>query len=410
MKKPPRLDLNPSAAARWVTCTASPHFILENADKLPPDDTVWNQEGTTAHEVAAALLEGREVNPTECPTPIDKEMHRHAWNYMEYVQELGGGKEIIEQKFLLWYMPGRNGKVDVLKIVGNHTHVVDYKYGVGVIVDPFENLQGAIYARSALTHVLSSHADIPEGKLMDAPVTIHIYQPRGRGAEDSPFHVWETTWGEILEFTKQVTDAAELILADGETKFAPSEKACRFCPAKGFCTARTGEFKRDIEVLATIETGPKHFPPVKAISAKQLAAVLQHGDAIKQWVDDAKEYALDYLKGGGTIEGFKLVLGRQGNRYWTNPEQAAKLLLKDTHLRENEVYETSVVSPGGADKLLGKKALTLDLLNLVARADGKPTIAPAADKRPEYGINAALEFENLGDSKFHDHLSDHLSP
>lgn len=387
----PRLDLNPSAVSRWVPCTASPRFILENADKLPDDKTKFNLEGTTAHEVGAALLEGREINLSECPTPITKEMHRHAWGYYEYVQELGGNP-IVERKFPLWYMPGRNGKVDVLTINGNHTHVVDLKYGKGVIVDPFENLQGAIYARSALTTAIRS---IPEGSLMESPVSIHIYQPRGRGAEDSPFHVWETTWGVILEFTKQVTDAATLILADGETEFAPSTKACQFCPAKGFCTARTKEFKRDIEVLATVETGPKHFPPVKAISAKQLAAVLEHGDAIKQWVDDAREYALDYLKGGGTIEGWKLVLGRQGNRYWTNPEQAAKLLLKDTHLRENEVWEKSVVSPGGAEKLLGKKALTLDLLNLVARADGKPTIAPAADKRPEYGINAALEFEKI---------------
>jgi len=392
-KKTPRLDLNPSSAARWVTCTASPRFILENADKLPPDDTVYNQEGTTAHEVAAALLQDRKPNPAECPTPITKEMHQYAWDYLEYVQGLGG-TPIVEQKFPLWYMDGRNGKVDVLTISGGHTHVVDYKYGAGVIVDPFENLQGAIYARSAMKTALIS-GQIDSGKLLEARVTIHIYQPRGRGAEDSPFHVWGTTWGEILDFTAQVTAAAELILADGQTEFVPSDKACRFCPAKGFCTARTKEFTRDIEVLATVERGPKHFPPVKAISAAQLAAVLQHGDAIKQWVDDAREYALDYMKGGGTIEGFKLVLGRQGNRYWTNPERAAALLLKDTHLRENEVWEKSVVSPGGAEKLLGKKALTLDLLNLVARSDGKPTIAPAADKRPEYAINAALEFEKL---------------
>ena len=55
-KRAPRLDLNPSAADRWTTCTASPGFILANADKIPPDDgTKFSQEGTTAHEVAAAI-------------------------------------------------------------------------------------------------------------------------------------------------------------------------------------------------------------------------------------------------------------------------------------------------------------------------------------------------------------------
>jgi hypothetical protein len=393
MSKPPRLDLNPSSAARWVTCTASPRFILANADKLPPDDTFWNQEGTTAHEVAAALLEGRKPNLAECPTPITKEMHKHAWGYYEYVTDLGG-TPIVEQKFPLWYNKERNGKVDVVTISDGRVNIVDYKYGQGVIVDPFENLQGAIYAR--IVSKLVSAIPKLDGPLTAVPVSIHIYQPRGRGAEDSPYHVWHTTWGEILEVTKQVDDAAKLILSDGETEFRPSDKACRFCPAKGFCTARTGEFQRDIEVLATVETGPKHFPQVQAISVQQLAAVLQHGDAIKQWVDDAKEYALGFLKNGGKIEGWKLVQGRQGNRYWTDEEKAAKLLLEHSHLRENEVWEKSVVSPGGVEKLLGKKALTLDLLNLVARAEGKPTIAPVADKRPEFGgVDPKLEFEGL---------------
>lgn len=392
--KTPRLDLNPSSAARWVTCTASPRFILENADKLPPDDTVYNQEGTTAHEVAAAMLEGREVNTAECPTPITKEMRVHAWNYMEYVQSLGD-KIIVERKFPLWYMEGRNGRVDTIAFSNGHTHVVDYKYGQGVIVDPFENLQGAIYARSAMEEALV-FGEIPKGQFVESPVSIHIYQPRGRGAEDAPFHVWETTWGQILEFTKQVTDAAELILGDGETEFRPSDKACRFCPAKGFCTARTKDFVRDVKVLPPVQTGKLTLPPASVITMEQLAAVLQHGEAIKQWVDDAKEYALEHMKNGGKIEGFKLVQGRAGNRYWTDEEKAAALLLEHTHLRENEVWEKSVVSPGGAEKLLGKKALTLDLLNLVARAEGKPTIAPVADKRPEFGgVDPKLEFEGL---------------
>jgi predicted phosphodiesterase len=392
--KTPRLDLNPSAAARWVTCTASPRFILANADKLPLDDTVYNLEGTTAHEIAAALLQDRKPDPKECPTPITKEMHKHAWNYMEYVQALGG-KPIVEKKYPLWYMPGRNGKVDVLTVFEGHTHIVDYKFGQGVIVDPFQNLQGAIYARSAMVEVLNS-GQIDKGKLVESPVSIHIYQPRGRNAEDSPSHVWETTWGEILEFTKQVTDAAELILADGETEFKPSDKACRFCPAKGFCVARTGDFVREVKVLPEVKTGPLTLPPATVVSVEQLAAVLKHGEAIKQWVDDAKDYALEYMKNGGSIEGFKLVLGRQGNRYWTDEEKAAKLLLEHTHLRETEVYERSVVSPGGAEKLLGKNKLTLELANLIARSEGKPTIAPEDDKRPAFGgIDPKLEFEGI---------------
>lgn len=412
----PRLDLNPSAASRWVSCTASPRFILANADKLPPDDTEWNQEGTTAHEVNAALLEGRPINLKECPTPVTKEMHKHAWDFMEYVQALAapqrdlqpdGARVIVETKFPLWYNPSRNGKVDVLVSGPVHTHIIDYKYGQGVIVDPYENLQGAIYARSALRSGITGAQGI-DGSLMDAPVSIHIYQPRGRGAEDSPSHVWETTWAELLEFTEQITKAAELILADGETQFAPSDQACRFCPAntmvegdepgtmKKLCPALHQNLLRNLAVLPPL--GKKmHFPPAQSLSVKQMTAILEYGKEIKEFVDDVKTYALEHLKSGGNLEGWKLVKGRQGDRYWTDPAKAAVLLLKETHLRETEVWEKSVVGPAGVEKLLGKNKLSLDLLNLVARAEGKPTIAPVADKRPEYGgIDAKSEFEALG--------------
>lgn len=400
----PRIDLNPSSADRWVTCTASPRFIMANADKLPPSDTVYNQEGTTAHEVAAALLQNREPDPKECPTPVTPEMRRHAWDYMEYVNGLGSDM-LVEQMLPLWYSEGRHGKVDAAVKATGHFHIVDYKYGQGVIVDPFENLQGAIYAR--LCYRFISSQQHVNGSLAEAPVSIHIYQPRGRGAEDSPFHVWDTTWGEILDFTKKVTDAAELILSNGDTEFKPSEKACRFCEAnlvvqgdapgttKMLCPALQKNVEKAIQVLPPIGKKMK-FVSAEAVPVEQLIGVLEHGEAIKKWVDDLKEYALGYMKVGGTIEGFKLVLGRQGNRYWVNPEQAAQILLKDTHLREKEVYETSVISPGGAEKLLGKKALTLDLLNLINRSEGKPTIAPVGDKRPVYGgIDAAKEFAEL---------------
>jgi hypothetical protein len=178
-KRPPRLDLNPSSADRWTTCTASPRFILENWDKIPPSDTVYNQEGTTAHEVASALLQGREPrvsDPYHCPVPVDKEMRWHGWNYMEYVQSLRTSTEfssiLVEQKLPLWYMKERNAIVDAAVINLDSMHVIDYKYGEGVVVSPVENLQTAIYAMSV--------GQLSGPKPSDFPVFIHIYQPRGR--------------------------------------------------------------------------------------------------------------------------------------------------------------------------------------------------------------------------------------
>lgn len=388
-KRAPKINLNPSSAERWTTCTASPRFIFDNWDKLPPHDTIFNQEGTTAHEVAAALLQDREVNPANCPVPPDGDMHSHAWDYSEYVLGLKQPKGVlnVEQKLPLFYNRERNAVVDASVRNPDSLHIVDYKYGAGVAVSAEENLQAIIYARTVCWN------DPP--KAIGMPVFIHIYQPRNRDS-DTPEKVWETTWGELLDRCTPIVDTADAILKNKPgLKFAPSEKACRWCPAKGFCDARRQEFTRDIEVLATIEPGPKHLPPVGSVSMRQLQAILEHGDKIVEWLDDAKAYALQFMKDGGSIEGFKLVQSRGGNRYWSNPEVAAKLLLKSTILREEEVYTRKVISVADAEKKLGKHKFDAQLTNLIARPEGAPCIAPVSDKRPDLRVNAESEFTNL---------------
>lgn len=398
----PRLDLNPSAADRWTTCTASPKFILDNWDKVLSSDTFFNQEGTTAHEAASAMLqnwEPRVIDKWHCPVPVDADMRWHAWNYMEYVQSLiePGGKLLVEQKLPLWYMPERNAIVDAAVINPDSLHVIDYKYGEGIIVSPENNLQGAIYAKS----VVESMSNLTRFSLpVDFPITVHIYQPRGRAASDSPFHTWQTTWAEINAFSDVATQAATLIQNHSPSgyglNFVPSEKACQWCPAKGFCPERQKLLTQNIEVLVTIDNAPKHFPPVKAVSVAQLCAIIKHGDQIKKWVSDAQAYALDHLKAGHTLPGYKLVLSRGGNRYWSDPKKAGKLLEKTTVLREDEIYETSVASPITVEKLLGKHKFGKDLMNLIAKSPGKPSIAPDNDPRSAIeGIKGETEFESL---------------
>jgi len=191
---------------------------MDHWDKLPPEDKTFADPGTTAHEVAAAMLESREPNLSECPVPVDEDMRWHGWNYMEYVEGLKekGARIVVEQKFPLWYMPGRNAKIDAAVVNPESLHIVDYKYGEGIPVSPVENLQGSIYARSVVTAM-------DQGKLEpDLPAFIHIYQPRGR--ENGGAHTWETTWGELLDFTQVHVDtpAQAIQHKNGTLVFAPT--------------------------------------------------------------------------------------------------------------------------------------------------------------------------------------------
>jgi hypothetical protein len=407
-KPAPRLDLLPSAADRWTTCTASPRFCLENHDLIPADlSSKFSQEGTTAHEVAAAYLQDREPNPANCPTPIDGDMRMHGWDYAEYVQGLrdpdpGMSKLIVEQKQPLWYAPGRNAVVDAAVINPDSLHIVDYKYGAGVVVSPVENLQATIYA-----YQIALPLDLP----LDFPVTVHIYQPRGRENGDQPAHTWETTAGEIAERAGLIAGKADIIRLNNETKgnplaFAPSEKACRWCPAKAFCPARQDDMLDGIEALAVIEEKPPELPLPAALSIEQLAAVIKHRKKIAKWLDDAEEYATNRLREGHSVPGFKLVMSRGGNRYWADPKKAAELLVKTTVLKRTEVVEEKTISPAAAEKLVGKKKFSAELEALVTRAPGGPEIAPEDDKRESCVVSGESEFAVLTDENL-DWLDDY---
>lgn len=382
-RREPRLDLNPSSADRWTTCTASPRFILENWDKLPiTTDTVYNVEGTRAHEVASSLLAGTTLKEDPAYTP---EMHRHGWDYMEYVEGLRkpGGRIIVEQKLPLWYMKERNAIVDAAVVNSDSLHVIDYKYGEGVVVSPVENLQASIYAACVGT----MGAALPT----DLPVFLHIFQPRGRAAEEVP-GVWKTTWYQLNHFLRPVDEAALVIQAnDPAQQFAPSEKACQWCPAKGFCKARQNSLAEGLEVIDEVSAS---FPPPNMITETQMVAILKHKAAIASWMDDVEEFATERLKAGVPVPGFKLVLSRGGNRYWTDPKKAAELLLKETVLKRDEVVEEKVISPGGAEKLLGKRKFTGELMELIAKTPGVPVIALESDKREEV-VSAISDFEVL---------------
>jgi hypothetical protein len=394
----------PSAADRWTTCQASPRFCLENADLIPADlSSKFSKEGNTAHEVAAAYLQDRQPDPANCPTPIDADMLMHGFDYMEYVEglRLPFSKLIVEQKQELWFYPGRNAVVDAAVINVESLHVIDYKYGAGVVVSPVENLQATIYA-----YQIALPLDLP----LDFPVTVHIFQPRGRDAGDSAAHVWETTIGDIADRAGRIAGAADVIRLNNETKgnpldFAPSEKACRWCPGKAICPARQGDMLDGIEALDTIEQ-PKPLPLPEALSIEQLAAVLKHKDNIAKWLNDVEEYATNRLRDGNAVPGFKLVMSRGGNRYWSNPKKAAELLVKTTVLKRAEVIEEKTITPAAAEKLVGKKKFAAELTALITRNPGAPELAPVEDRRESCAITGKTEFAPLGDAEA-DRLDDY---
>lgn len=400
MKKSARLRLNASAAHTWTHCTAQPHYVQQYADKIPPQDTEFNVEGTIAHGVVEHYLTGKPM-----PAKANAEMKKHAQGFKDYVKSLVptgvAFREWSERKVSLFYVPGGNGYIDYALSFNGALHIVDYKYGQGVAVNALNNLQMAIYARS----LIEEDKDIPDW------VYLHIYQPRVRQGDKTSF--WALSYDELVQFTDdQVLGPAEDVLAKKTLKFAPSADVCRFCPASEFCGLKGYEPDFEYEGKLKLQDMLQNSPlldmledetvvlPKPAKSGDELiAAMMEKGAEIKKWIDSLSKYALARAMAGNPIPGTKLVQSAGGHRKWANPESAAITLLR--YLSLSDILKLEPPTPKQAEQFEFDvpKAEWTRLQATIVKPEGGPIVVPLDDPRPPYGSSAADllddETENL---------------
>jgi len=383
--------LAPSKAATWATCTASVPFIEANPDKCKADSSsTYAEEGTKAHEVADCIMRGEKV-----PHWATKEMIDHAQGYRRFCASLHSRGMVdtdgVERELPLAYLPEENGHVDYMMIDGDTLHVVDYKYGAGVHVEAEGNMQMACYAMSALP-------EYDEAK----HIAMHIYQPRTQHARDTGKAAtsWVVDIYKFYDFCEQIRDAAEDILANriSNLRFAPSDKACKWCPISGACPARANQLLTDdmSPVLAS-----KHItlPAPEALTDQQLASLVAASKAIRSFLDDVEDLAATKALAGTPIPGTKLVMGR-GSRVWANADHAKSTFsLFGVDLTTEAVLTPAKIEEQIKDRFEGatRKTLLAQLEKLQSKIAGGPVLTTADDKRKPFTLqlNAADEFDTI---------------
>lgn len=79
----------------------------------------------------------------------------------------------------------------------------------------------------------------------------------------------------------------------------------------------------------------------------------------------------------------------RANRRYTDEAAVAQAVISSGR----DPYERRLLGVTAMEKLLGKKQFATLLADLVERPQGKPTLVPASDKRPEM-TNAKNDFAN----------------
>lgn len=378
-----KLKIHASSAATWTECTAQPHYVVANADRIPPQDTEFSVEGTFAHSAVEDLFNKKKLSAKATP-----DMQRYGQAFVDFCldKKAPGATEHIKRTGMnhrwwseltvkLFYTPSGTGKVDFCCIADDGVHIADFKYGQGVAVSAFENLQMAIYARSMIEQL----------KLKTETVHMHIYQPRVRQGDKQS--TWTLDYKELIQFTDdRVLGPAEDIQAKALTlAFRPGTKTCQFCPCESFCEART-KWLLDDTPLETITTGevPK-LPKADSISDDVLSKIVLKIDDIKKWLSSAEKYATSMALNGKPLPGLKLVKGKGGHRKWGNPDLAKEKLLEK--LKREDIITEDLITPTQVSEFEHdfEKDEWAELQKLIVKPEGGPTLVSVDDPRPVYG-------------------------
>ena len=357
--------LSASSSHRWLNCPPSARLCETYEDK----GSDYAAEGTDAHslcEYKLRLALGMEAtDPTEHLTWYNEEMEDCANGYASYILELvEAAKEtcadpvvLIEQRvdFSRWVEQGF-GTSDAIIISDGTLHVVDYKHGLGVLVEADNNPQMMCYALGAL-ELFDAIYDI------DA-VAMTVYQPRRQNVS-----TFEMSKDDLFRWADEVLKpTAELAFA-GDGNFLCGEW-CGFCKAKHECRARA-------EANLLLAQYDFKLPPL--LEDTEIEVILSRADQLVSWVNDIKEYALQQAISGKEWTGFKLVEGRSNRRY--TDEVAVTKTVTDADF---DPYERKLLGITAMQKLLGKSRFDELLLAYIEKPQGKPTLVPESDKRPAY--------------------------
>lgn len=345
-----------------MSCPPSAHL----EQQFPNETSTYAEEGTAAHDLAEHKLKKALKMRSKKPTSKyqSDEMDEMTDIYVEYCLGLiEKSKEtcpdlqvLIEQRLdFSDYVPEGFGTGDLVVVGSGTLHVVDLKYGRGVIVGAEKNPQMMLYALGALS-LFDMLYDIEK-------VSMAIVQPRVDN-----FSTWEITVEELLKWAEEELKPKALLASTGGGEFCAGDH-CRFCRAKNQCRARA---VKNLELLRY------EFQDPSLLTDEEIAEIIGLANELSKWASDVYTYATALaINEGRQWDGFKLVQGRTRRKY-TDEIAVAKAAKEQGY---TDIFKQSLITITEMEKLMGKKKFREVLGGLVEKPQGKLTLVTETDKR-----------------------------
>lgn len=343
--------------------------------------TFYAAEGTAAHGIAALCLEngceaydyvGMTYEVDDHVITLDAEMMRQVQvGYVEPVLARAAGDTIlVEQKLPLKPVTGEDsfGTADVVILHDKSISIVDLKFGQGLRIDAKDNDQLLTYALAAYKEFGHRVKDIEH-------VDLVIIQPRLNHTSE-----WRVSIEELEAYGVRLAIMIDAI-EHGNIKINPGAEQCRWCAKAPTCSVLAVTTLQAVGAdFDNLDQAPDARDADNAELAKKLAAV----ETVKAWIKAVEEESRKRLLNGQSLPGFKLVEGRRGSRKWVD-EHDVEEMMRAMRLKQDLMYEKSLVSPTSLEKLVKRGAIGPrqwnKLKGLVVQAEGSPTIVEESDPR-----------------------------
>lgn len=355
--------LSASSSHRWLNCNPSARLEQEFADH----ETEAAAEGTAAHALcehklrkALKMRSKKPISPYDCD-----EMDTYTEGYVEFVMEaIAEAKQncsdplvLIEQKLdFSCYVPDGFGSGDCLIVADKLLHIIDFKYGQGILVEAQQNPQMMLYALGAL-RLFDSLYDIES-------VSMTIYQPRRENVS-----TWTIPVSDLMDWAENTLKPKAELAYKGEGEYAPGSW-CQFCKAAVKCRARAEE---------KLQLAKYEFAQPPLLSDEEIEEILGKLDDLTKWANEIAAYAQDAAVNHGKVwQGFKLVESRTNRKY---ADETAVIEAANV-AGYTDIFKKSLISITEMERLMGKKTFAGILGGLVIKPQGKPMLVPVSDRRP----------------------------
>ena len=396
-------QLSPSKAHRWTVCPGS---IREEA-KYPDTSGAAAVDGTHSHTLLEkSLVEDRDplsyigetISDHEGDFIVDKERATRvavAYSHVHHrAKELDAYAMVAESRVDPASLLGRSdcsGTVDVQIYADRHVDVIDYKDGMG-IVSVIDNEQLELYALGVL-------AENPDQ--FDS-IRMTIIQPKLAMRGMKAITSYDMLAVDLLARVSKYKDAA--IATDSpDAPLVPGESQCKFCKAKGSCSALASNVMEALSMFQSIDIAQQAADKnPNELSDQQIREIVESAPLVRQLLEAVEAEALRRFEAGVSISGLKAVYGR-GTRSWAlDEDQMADKLVK-MGIPKTVIYETKLITPAKAEKLqwckkdgekkqLSDRQLKTLETEYIRKSQGKLAIVPESDHRSAVVLDAAPMF------------------